>query len=176
MIDLTKKALPNTITVNGKAYSIYTDYRVWLKFMIDLDKYGREFDVGYIFKNEMPPRANINELMVFAQPQNVVPRKIEHNDEIIIDFVIDSDLIYSAFMGQYGIDLIDIEYLHWHKFLALLNGITNDTKLAEVMGYRSYKKKTDKSDPYEKMKKIWKIEKQTADNEKEAEEFESFFV
>lgn len=34
MIDLTKKALPNTITVDGRAYSIYTDFRVWMQFEI----------------------------------------------------------------------------------------------------------------------------------------------
>ena len=175
MIDLTKKALPNTITVDGKAYSIYTDYRLWLRFMIDVEEKQAGFDVSYLFKNDMPPRISINNLMEFASPRNELPRKVEHSDEILLDFKLDSDLIYSAFMGQYGIDLIEVNEMHWHKFLALLSGITNGTKLADVMGYRSYNK-NQKGDPYEKMKKAWKIEKITADNQKEAEEFEKLFI
>ena len=175
MIDLTKKALPNTITVNGKAYSIYTDYRLWLRFMIDVSEKTSGFDVSYLFKNEMPQRINISDLMVFASPKNELPRHIEHSDDILIDFRLDADLIYSAFMGQYGIDLIEVDNLHWHKFLALLSGITNGTKLADVMGYRSYNKNR-KGDPYEKMKKAWKIEKNIVDDQEEAEEFEKYFI
>ena len=38
MMDLTKKALPNTVTVGGRAYSIYTDFRVWMRFEIAVSK------------------------------------------------------------------------------------------------------------------------------------------
>lgn len=175
MIDLTKKALPNTITVNGKAYSIYTDYRIWLRFMIDVDEKTSGFDVSYLFKNDMPPNISINDLMSFASPKNELPRPIEHSSDILLDFKLDSDLIYSAFFGQYGIDLIEVDNLHWHKFLALLSGITNGTKLSDVMGYRSYNKNS-KGDPYEKMKRAWRIEKQIADDTERAEEFESLFI
>lgn len=175
MIDLTKKALPNTITVDGKAYSICTDFRVWLRFMNDLEEHKGLFDVSYIFKNEMPPKATIRELMQFASPPRELPRVLEHDDEILLDFRIDADLIYSAFMGQYGIDLLEVD-LHWHKFLALLSGITEGCKLAEVMGYRAYKKNNSKIDPYEKLKKAWRIEKQSQDETEGAEEFESLFI
>lgn len=175
MIDLTKKALPNTLIVDGKAFSIHTDYRVWMRFMIEAEHNKVDFDVSYLFKNEMPKRVSIKDLMVFASPKKELPRKIDDNNEIMLDFRLDSDLIYSAFLGQYGIDLVDIEYLHWHKFLALLSGITEGTKLAEVLGYRAYKKET-KGDPYEKMKKAWRIEKETDSDLEEAEAFESLFV
>lgn len=175
MIDLTKKALPNTITVDGKAYSIYTDYRLWLRFMIDVEDKKSDFDVSYLFKNEMPERVGISTLMKFASPKNELPRPVEHSNDVLLDFKLDSDLIYSAFMGQYGIDLVDIEHLHWHKFLALLSGVTEGTKLYDVMGYRAYDK-NQKGNPYEKMKKAWKIEKQLADNQEEAEAFEKLFI
>lgn len=175
MIDLTKKALPNTITVDGKAYSIYTDYRVWLRFTIDAENNKGGFDVSYIFKNTMPERVKISDLMVFASPQNELPRKLDSSNEILLDFKLDADLIYSAFMGQYGIDLLEVD-LHWHKFLALLSGITEGTKLAEVMGYRGYNKNNSKGDPYEKMKRAWRIEKEIDDNSEDAEEFERLFI
>ena len=33
-MNLLYDALPDTVTVDGKAYRIYTDYRDWLRFLI----------------------------------------------------------------------------------------------------------------------------------------------
>ena len=38
MLDLTAKSLPNTIRIHGKDFSIYTDFRVWMKFIIEANK------------------------------------------------------------------------------------------------------------------------------------------
>ena len=56
MIDLTKKALPNTVMVGGRAYSIYTDFRLWMSFEISVSKMkrGETIDISYLFKNDMP--------------------------------------------------------------------------------------------------------------------------
>ena len=32
MIDLTEKSLPNTIQVQGRDFSIHTDFRIWMRF------------------------------------------------------------------------------------------------------------------------------------------------
>ena len=176
MIDLTKKALPNTITVDGKAYSIYTDFRVWLRFMNDLEEHKGLFDVRYIFKNEMPPKSTIRELMQFASPPKELPRILERDDEILLDFRIDADLIFSAFMGQYGIDLLEVD-LHWHKFLALLNGLNSSTKLREVMGYRCYEKNNDKNhDVYEDLKYAWSIERMSEEEQASLDAFNEAFT
>ena len=55
MIDLTRKTLPNTITVNGRAYSIHTDFRMWLRFLEDAKtmRGGQLIDVSYLFKNDI---------------------------------------------------------------------------------------------------------------------------
>lgn len=51
------------------------------------------------------------------------------------DLEYDSEYIYAAFLEQYGIDLSDIPYLHWWKFLALFKGL-HDCKMTDIMGYR----------------------------------------
>ena len=61
-----------------------------------------------------------------------------HRSKQLISYIKDDALIYAAFLQQYGIDLADSE-LHWHKFRALLDGLTEDTQLVKVMRYRSVK-------------------------------------
>ena len=179
MIDLTKKALPNTVMVGGKAYSIYTDFRLWMRFEIAVSKlkFGEKIDISYLFKNDRPDYCDLRELFVFSRPKSLLPRQISHSNVIAIDYEIDSDLIYSAFLGQYGIDLCEVEELHWHKFLALIRGLNESTKLREVMGYRCYEKSTDKNkDVYEELRRAWEIEPPISFEEQaELDEFSNLF-
>lgn len=57
--------------------------------------------------------------------------------ERCFDFIQDSDLIYSAFLQAYGIDLYKEQgKLHWLQFKALLGGLPSATKLSEVIAIR----------------------------------------
>ena len=180
MIDLTAKSLPNTVCVNGRDYSIYTDFRKWMKFEIAVARLrgNEKLDVTYLFKNECPEHCDIQELFQFSRPARILPRQMRSCDEIVLDYEIDADLIYSAFLGQYGIDLLDVKELHWHKFLALLYGINSSTKLLEVMQFRAYRKNTDKDyDAYEEMKQAWRIEPQISEAEQmELDKFNDLFT
>jgi len=54
------------------------------------------------------------------------------------DFLQDGDYIYSGFMQCYGIDLIELQgKLDWRKFIALLNGLSDDTKFKQVIDIRT---------------------------------------
>ena len=179
MMDLTKKALPNTVMVGGKAYSIHTDFRLWMRFEISVSKIkrGETIDISYLFKNDMPVYCDLTELFVFSRPESPLPRPISHSNVIVLDYELDSDLIYAALLGQYGIDLFEVEELHWHKFLALLGGLNESTKLREVMGYRCYEKSTEKEkDMYEELRRAWEIEPPMSEEEQaELEEFSNLF-
>lgn len=177
MIDLTKKALPNTVMVGGRAYSIYTDFRLWMRFEIAVSKLrrGETIDISYLFKNDMPSYCDLTELFVFSRPHSPLPRLVSHSDVIALDYELDSDLIYAAFLEQYGIDLCEVD-LHWHKFLALLGGLNDSTKLRKVMGYRCYERSDDKKDPYEELRRAWEIEPPMSEEEQaEIEEFSNLF-
>ena len=177
MIDLTKKGgLPNVVMIDGSPYSIYTDFRVWMRFEIELsnDIHGKGFDVSYLFKNEMPKRCNFEELMVFCRPRSILPKVTKHSNDIVLDYEIDADYVYAAFMSQYGIDLCDIEYLHWHKFLALFKGLKNEV-ICDIMQYRCYEPREDNKDIYSELKMMWSIEKITPEEQAEIDKFSSFF-
>lgn len=186
MMDLTKKSLPNTVMVGGRDFSIYTDFRIWLRFCIEFSNWQKNgmkgaLDIKYLFKNEIPVFQlpdDYNSIMEFAFPRNVVPHYEEDGGEQVLFYEIDGDYIFSAFYQQYGIDLLEVKELHWHKFKALLNGISKPTKLNEIMGYRSYtgEKNKDMDEQYRKIKEAWLPPYVPTEEELEAEkEFNEYF-
>lgn len=177
MIDLTKRGLPNVVEINGIPYSIYTDFRVWMRFEIALGKLkkGTSMDVSYLFKNNMPAYCDIGQLLVFSRPQNILPRQMKNNDVISLDYELDSDYIFSAFLGQYGIDLVDIDQLHWHKFLALLKGLRDNEMLCKIMAYRGYDESDARSNVYVDLKRAWEIEKISEEDQTEIDKFSNYF-
>lgn len=53
------------------------------------------------------------------------------------DFDQDANLIYAAFYAAYGISLTTVEFLHWWEFMALLEGLPENTLLKRIMYYRT---------------------------------------
>lgn len=181
MINLTERnALPNTIINEGREFRVNTDFRVWIKFEVSLTKMRRDdlLPVDYLFVDEMPKFCNINNLLEFSRPKNELPRPMFSNSNVIvIDYELDSDLIYSAFLGQYGIDLVEVEHLHWHKFLALLSGLNDSTRLREVMRCRCYEPSTEKEEVWRtKLKRAWEIDRLSMEEKEELDEFSNLFT
>lgn len=55
----------------------------------------------------------------------------------IIDFTQDAELIYSAFLQTYGIDLFKEQgKLRWEKFAALLSALPGDTRFSQIIEIR----------------------------------------
>lgn len=53
------------------------------------------------------------------------------------DYEQDAAEIWSAFIKEYGIDLLTVDYLHWWKFMALLEGVfAGDNALANKVRIR----------------------------------------
>ena len=91
----------------------------------------------------------------------------------IYNYEFDDIYIYSAFKSQYNIDLQDIEYLHWWKFKAMFDCLSDDTKFVEIMGYRAMdlRKIKDKHERerYKRLKDAYKLPDMRSDEEKEAD-------
>lgn len=53
------------------------------------------------------------------------------------DFEYDAEYIFASFMLDYGIDLVESQgALNWKKFIALFQGLSEQTKIREVMRIR----------------------------------------
>lgn len=157
MIDLRNKSLPNTVCVNGRDFSIYTDFRVWLKFgeMIKTERLIKDY--YFLFKNEIPNCDFFSALVDFYVNENKTP-KSEKSDDIVFDYIEDGEYLVGSFQQVYGIDLTNCE-MHWHRFQALFRSLPSTCKIIEIIGYRAYKKSNKKyEDEMEKMKHIWSLE------------------
>lgn len=148
---LITESLPHEITIDGEAYAIDTDFRTWIKFgeILKNVKYNpvqtaAEAIMLCIKSKQLPPKADItlNALLKFYSMgfvQNEPERKSgsEHGKSVY-DFVYDAKYIFAAFFSQYGIDLTEAN-MHWFKFCALFQGLSEDEKISKIIGYRSTK-------------------------------------
>lgn len=91
----------------------------------------------------------------------------------------DADLIYTAFLDQYGVDLNEVDYLHWFKFKSMFEGLKSENKICEIMGYRSIDiskiKDKDEKKRYKKLQKEWALPDDRTEEEKEQDFAEAFW-
>lgn len=188
MIDLKKVKLPSTIEVGGSFFEIKTDFRTWLAFSelcSDEDTTLDDFD--FIYKESVPENKALafSQLVQFYNPPREYPKSTGDSNNIkVLDYVVDADFIYSAFLEQYNIDLLATDKfghatvnLHWWQFTALLSSLYG-TKLNEIMEFRSFepdgKDKSQHQKQMKKLKKAWELP-QIHSISKEQEHFNSLF-
>lgn len=168
--------LPESVEIDGKEYEIDTDFRISILFemmiqsnCIDDEEKGRNaLSLYYPIVPENTEIA-IDKILWFyscGKKENDIDDSCQagtggSSKGQIYSYDHDDEYIYSAFLGQYGIDLQDIEKLHWWKFKALFKSLKEDTEIVKIMGYRAMDISGDmpkaQKDFYRKMKKIHAI-------------------
>jgi len=141
--------LPEEVEINNKAYEVNFDFRtlILINLLLCDMTVDEDFKVKQsikLFYPVIPLDKNIaiSNLAWFNRCGKEIELKKTKKTKSatgkrILDYEKDADLIYSAFMSQYRLDLQDIEQLHWWKFQSLLNGLNEDNRLCEIMKYRS---------------------------------------
>lgn len=162
-MDLTKLTLPSAVEADGRFYEIHTEHPYWIRFsQVIKDKNAVLYDFDFLYKNEIPEnrKDGFDSLCSFFYEKKEIPRKdfTSSSNEIPYDYTVDSDLIFSAILSQYGVDISETP-VHWHKFRAMLEGL-HGTKLNDIISYRLYEP-AKKTDSYEKsmlrLKRLWHI-------------------
>jgi len=75
---------------------------------------------------------------IFKHLDSFFESKKNSKKEKVMDLKSDFEYIYSSFYKDYNIDLLEqVDKLSWIKFIALLNGLSKDTKLSEVIKIRT---------------------------------------
>lgn len=75
-----------------------------------------------------------------------------------VDFELDGEYIYAGFFQNYGIDLIEQQgKLHWKKFLALFQGLSDDTRIKQIMQIRTMDMPQPNGHNQEQIRKIQEL-------------------
>ena len=98
----------------------------------------------------------------------------EKKQKAIYSYEHDANLIYSAFLSQYRLDLNEIDYLHWWKFKSLFEGLNDDNRICEIMGYRAIDLSKIKDKEQKEHYKKLKIKHALPDNRTEEEKEQDF--
>lgn len=172
-------------TQNG--LKIRTDFRESIKFELlmqdkninEKDKIALAIKLYYYDMSKIKDiKIAINDILWFYRCGEELKKETsqDENEERIkqiYSYEFDDKHIYSAFLEQYNIDLNSINYLHWWKFKALFNGLSEKTKIVEIMGYRAMNlskiKDKEMKKHYKKMQQIYALPDMRSEEEKEAD-------
>lgn len=142
---------PESVTVGGKSYPIYTDFRDWLRFW-DMQEntsisQREKLHMMLAWYRETPPIQQLGEaleaLIRFASRANAaVPQQesdapAQESTDKVLSWDFDAAYVYAAFLSVYHIDLLTVPQMHWHIFLSLFDALPDDTPIKQRMGYRS---------------------------------------
>lgn len=127
--------LPDSVIFNGKRIKLDLDFRNVIRMIEtlareDLTPEARE----YLAMKCICKRPAHGMLVVVKKL--LFPPVDKEETERITDFEQDADLIRSAFMQAYGIDLFT-EKVHWFKFSCLLSCLPSGCRYSEILNIRS---------------------------------------
>lgn len=142
--------------IGDTEYAINSDFRVSVLYEMmvqddsisDVEKIHRAILLYF----EEPPEEDIEDIVEAIiwfyrcgrgdKEQREQRRSSDGSDEPrepqAYSFDYDDEYIYAAFLQQYGIDLVEVEDLHWWKFRAMFKALT-DCQFVKIMGYRTQK-------------------------------------
>lgn len=142
---ITSNKMPSvSIDIGGISYNFHSDFREWMRFeSLINDKDVPEslvsaLAIKLIFPNETPPVLEALQFIqcFYACGKEVKAKTDDKPSYANYNFEHDFEYVHAAFLEQYGIDLVEIPYLHWWKFSALFKGL-HDCKFTEIVGCRS---------------------------------------
>lgn len=166
---------PDYVIVNEKKVRIVTDFREYIKLMDllkdeEVEEVEKKRLLACWFLDDPGPDfeeclqaltdfvINYKETKASEGEEDNNEEDTKHNQ--VISYNQDAPYIISGFLECYGIDLTEIQYMHWWKFQMLIDGMNEDCELKKRMGYRSIDLNQIKDK--EERERIRKIQKQIA--------------
>lgn len=165
-MNLFYESLPTSVMVSGRLVRIRTDFRDYISLLDMLkDKDVKSVDKLLILSEYFIDNVEISQPAIDALCDFVSADFLEDEtsqaeagkQKNLFSFSADYPYILSAFMRDYGIDLIDIKYLHWWKFRMLFDGLSEDNEIKKRIMYRGINLNEIKD--LEERKRIRKIQK-----------------
>lgn len=177
MFNILTQKFPVSVTIDSEKCYLKTDFKRWITFELVTanQSLAEEQKLAIILPLCLKKLPSSLETAVkacktfYLGERNVEKTETDSKSKAIYSFLYDSELIYSAFMTQYNIDLACTS-MHWYKFRALFKGLNADNKFSEIMYYRNMDlakiKDMELREKYRKLKKIWSLPDLRSENEK----------
>lgn len=176
---------PEYIEIDGKEYSINTDYRIAIECLSivndeSINDFERAIAIAVMLFGENVPISDKTIELATKYLQCGETRQTQQSRKIDMDFEQDKAFIEASFMSDYQIDLSKTK-MHWWKFCDLLSGLTEHCVLNRVREIRNY----DLNDIKDHKTKQRIIEAQerfaikiklTQEEQEALDEFESLFL
>lgn len=156
-MNILTDTLPEFVTVGSVKYGVRTDFRIWMEFarimheqnlcakdkIMMILKLCIDGEKSKVFPDDA--MEIIDALCKFYTCGKENKSRGSEKTECALDFSLDSGYIYSAFLTQYGIDLLSIPYMHWYAFCALFDGLEGEREIIKIMRFRVCKPEREKN-------------------------------
>ena len=133
------KTEPETVEIDGILYHINADFRNILRIFDiisndSISKYKKIHKLKeWLFENDLPKCEfisfdKITDIFnVFINTNNLTNISADEETGRQFCYNFDAEEIYASFISEYGIDLIDVDFLHWYKFKILLENLSPES-------------------------------------------------
>ena len=164
---------PDQAEIKGKWYEIRTNFRNSILFELmmqddSLDEHTKVWKALELYYPVIPNDLNaaVDAALWFyrcGKEETTAQKRMaaRRGKNQLYSFEHDAGLIYAAFLQAYGIDLQDIDYMHWWRFRYLFNSLPKDCEFSMAMKYRSVditdKMPNDQKDFYKRMKLLYAL-------------------
>lgn len=131
-------ALPTSVEYGGKTYKLRPAWPNVLAAVDVLedeklsDEAQLECALDLLISGQHPVDSGLLQA-VFAA---LFPDQAKSSEPPVMDFEQDCELIFAAFWQTYGINLNKRRDMHWCEFFALLKGLPEGTRFADIIGIR----------------------------------------
>lgn len=174
--------VPTSVIIDGEKYEINSNFRTSILFELmisdtELSEKQKLEQALKLYYPIIPPNISeaIEKILWFYRCGKDIAKgkgkgKTKSNTRIY-DYEHDDEYIYSAYLDQYKIDLQDIEDLHWWKFKAMFNSLSEECLFKKIMQYRATDtnkiKDKDQKSFYKNMQKVYGLPVNVNKNEEQ---------
>lgn len=199
---MRRKKLPTEVVVGSRSYPIDADFRTMIEIedvlfgkniLDEQEAFAREImqytemshedacmNARYYAAMDLFYKGNIpddlgeaaDKLLWFYSCGKEEP-KGKKPKQPVLSFRHDFDYINAGFMQDYKIDLLEIDFLHWWKFMSLFSALHDDCKICEIMGWRGAdvtKMDKEQKKRVREMQRIYALPKDIPEEEKERQD------
>ena len=131
-------ALPTSVEYGGKVYKLRSAWPNVLAAMdvLEDEKLSDEAQLDCVLDLLIAGQHPVDSGLLQSAFSVLLPDQAKSGEPPVMDFEQDCELIYAAFWQTYGINLNERRDMHWCEFFALLKGLPEGTRFADVIGIR----------------------------------------